>query len=70
MSGGGGFDLEQLENKQGDKLGTFYKKNNIDSIKFRIQLKYRKVGSNKDWKKTSPQQYHYNFKTREFWWDI
>lgn len=69
MSGGGGFDLKNLENEQGIKLDTFSKKNNLNSINFRIQLKYRKVRGIK-WKKTSPQQYCYDFKTNVFYWAV
>ncbi|MDP3919016.1 MAG: hypothetical protein Q8Q35_03905 [Nanoarchaeota archaeon] len=69
MSGEGGFDLKDLENDEGVKLEDFIKKNHTNSIKFRLQIKYRKVGTKK-WKKTSPQQYHYNFKTHEFLWDV
>lgn len=69
MTGGGGFDLKDMENGQGDNLGTFVKKNNVGSIKFHVKLKYRKVGSKK-FKTTSAQPYHYDFKTDKFWWAV
>lgn len=68
-TGGGAFDLKDLENNKKENLETFSKKNNISSIKFNIQLKYRKVGTKK-FKTTSTQPYHYDFKTHKFWWDV
>lgn len=69
MTGGGGFDLNDLENQQGISLGTFAKENNISAIKFNVKIKYRKVGTKK-FKVTSAQPYHYDFKTNRFWWDV
>lgn len=69
MTGGGGFDLNDLENKQGINLGTFVKENNISSIKFYTKIKYRKVGTKK-FKIASTQPYHYDFKTHKFWWNV
>jgi len=68
-SGGGGFDLKNLENEQNDNLDNFSKNNDVNSINIFIQLKYRKVGTKK-FRITSAQPYRYEFKTHKFWWAV
>jgi hypothetical protein len=65
----GGFDLKDLTNNSGMNLKEFVEKNDIDEIKFRIQIKYKKIGGRR-WKISSPQQYIYFFKTNRFWLDV
>jgi len=67
--GHGHFYLKDLKNKERIKLDTFVKKNKIPSINFNMQIKYRKVGRRK-WKKTSPQNFIYNFKENLFWLNV
>lgn len=67
--GHGHFYLKDLLNKEGIKLDTFVKKKSINSITFNMQIKYRKVGRRK-WKKTSPQNFVYNFDKNLFWLNV
>jgi len=67
--GGGGFDLNDLTNNSGMSMKEFVKQNNIDRIEFKIQIHYKKTGGWK-WKKSSPLQYVYYFKTNVFWLDV
>ena len=67
--GGGSFDLKDLTNDSGMKMEDFVKQNNIDEIKFKIQIHYKKTGG-WSWKKSSPLQYIYFFKTNRFWLDV
>ena len=66
---GGSFDLNELTNDSGMKLKDFVKQNNIDRIEFRFQIHYKKIKGGR-WKKSSPYQYVYYFKTNRFWLDV
>lgn len=67
--GGGHFWLKDLKDNKEFKLENFVNENNLDLVRLKIQIKYRKVGSKK-WKKSSPQTYAYKFKTQQFWLDV
>jgi len=67
--GHGHFDLKDLTNEEGINLTTFVKKKSISSINFNLQIKYRKVGRIR-WKKSSPQNFIYNFKDNLFWLNV
>lgn len=66
---GGSFDLNDLTNDSEMKLKDFVKQNDIDRIEFRFQMHYKKIKGWK-WKKSSPYQYVYYFKTNRFWLDV
>lgn len=67
--GFGHFHLKDLANKEGIKLEDFIKKYKISSIHFNMQIKYRKVGRIK-WKKTSTQNFVYDFDNSLFWLNV
>ena len=65
----GSFDLNELTNDSGIKMKDFVEQNNINETRFKIQIKYRKIGGWR-WKISSPQQYIYFFETNRFWLDV
>lgn len=65
----GSFDLNDLTNNSGMSIKDFVKQNNIDLTRFRIQIKYRKIGGRR-WKNSLTQKYVYFFKTNRFWLDV
>lgn len=67
----GFFNLNNLENKAGEKLESFVRNKKIESITFSIQLKYRRTGTTK-WRKNSPQRYFFKFglNDQQFWLDV
>lgn len=67
--GFGHLELRGITSKEGIELNKFIKTKKISSIKFNFQIKYRKVGS-KNWKKSSPQKYVYNFDQELLWLDV
>ena len=69
--GFGHFYLKDLKNKDGMKIVDFINKNKISSIKFNMEIKYRKTdGIWKKWRKTSPQNFIYNFDQKLFWLNV
>ena len=69
--GFGHFYLKDLTNKDGVKLEDFVKKNNISSINFNMEIKYIKTeGIWKKWRKTSPQNFIYDFDKNLFWLNV
>lgn len=68
-TGGGHFFIKDLTNDDGVNLEDYLSQINLNSIDFNLQIKYRKVGS-RNWKKSSPQNYIYNFETKQFWLNV
>ncbi len=67
--GRGHFELRELTNQKDVKLGDLIKKNIPSSLKFTFQIKYRKVGS-RNWKKSLPQKFAYDFSQELFWLNV
>lgn len=67
--GQGHFNLKSLTNEKGTNLDTFMKKKSLSSINFDLQIKYRKVGRVL-WKRSSPQNFIYDFNKNLFWLNV
>ncbi len=69
--GFGHFDLKDLTNKNGTNLIDYAKKKKIPLTTFNMQIRYRKTfGIIRIWKKTSPQNFRYNFEQNLFWLNV
>lgn len=71
MQGKGHFIIGNLVNSNGDRIDDIIKKREIrDNIKLYIQIRYKKIGKMKTWKKSLVQRYVYDFKNDRFWLDV
>lgn len=67
--GHGHFELKEITNRNGVKLGDFLGNQKIPRLEFTFQIKYRKTGS-RMWKISSPQNFVYNFEENLFWLNV
>jgi len=68
-AGNGHLELKNLVNEEGKRLAHLIKSEDISSMDFFFQIKYRKIGGAK-WKKSTPQKFAYNFKKNLFWLNV
>ncbi len=63
--------LKNLTSQKGISLKYFVKKNKISSINFNMEIRYKKTeGIWKKWRKTSPQNFVYDFDKNLFWLNV
>jgi len=66
----GHFKLQDMVNKENEKLQKYIKSGKIKIIKFIVHTKYKKCGRRSKWIIPKPQRWIYNFDTGAFWLDI
>jgi hypothetical protein len=67
--GYGHFRIGNFETEQKEKLSEFIKEKSINSLRLKIQIRYKRIGKG-DWKKSPVHTYFYDLVNERFWLDV